>query len=85
MTVETRLRALERHVNGGKLSPGVSLILADENGWRLLFSLWDGVGSKDKVVESTHVSEDEALEEYAQFLAKHHIRAGAAQLIIIDV
>lgn len=85
MNIEIRLRALERCVNGGKLSPTVSLVFPTESGCELSFGLWGGITGSGKNIESTHGSEAAALAEYERMLSEHHIRAGTSQLIIIDV
>ena len=85
MNLETRLKALECHAYGGRMSPGVSLIFPTESGWRLLFSLWNAAtGNSAKTVESIHDSEAAALAEYDRLLSRYHSKA-AAHLIVIDI
>lgn len=84
MNIEARLKALERHTYGGRMSPAVSLIYPTESGWGLSFALWDGItGSGGKTIESTHDSEDEALAEYNRLLKRYH--AKDAPMIILDI
>jgi hypothetical protein len=84
MSIEIRLKALEKRLERGKLSPCVSLILPEENGWRLKFSLWDGIiGSGGKTIESIHSTEEAAHAEYDRLLARYHSKD--APLIIIDI
>ena len=84
MNIEARLKALERHTYGGRMSPAVSLIYPKESDWELSFALWDGViGSGGKTIESTHNSEAAALAEYDRLLSRYHIKDGP--VIILDV
>ena len=85
MNIEARLKALERHTYGGRMSPAVSLIYPTESGWGLSFALWDSItGSGGKTLESTHNSEAAALAEYDRLLSRYHSNA-AAHLIVIDI
>ena len=84
MNIEARLKALERHTYGGKMSPAVSLIYPKESGWGLSFALWDGVASSGgKTIESTHGSEAAALAEYDKLLKRYRIKD--APVIILDL
>ena len=84
MNIEARLKALERHTYGGRMSPAVSLIYPTESGWGLKFSLWDGVaGSGGKIIESEHVNEAAALAEYEKLLKRYRIKD--APVIILDL
>ena len=83
--IESRLRALERHTYGGRMSPAVSLIYPTESGWGLKFSLWDGkVGSGGRDIISTHDTLENAHCEYDRLLSQYHSKSDD-HLIIIDI
>ena len=85
MNIEARLKALERHTYGGKMSPAVSLIYPKESSWGLKFSLWDSkVGSCGRDITSTHDTLENAHGEYDRLLKRYHSNA-AAHLIVIDI